>query len=176
MSANFAGLIGVEVVDDQTVRLITEEPSPLLLAKLADLYIVPEGSVDADPQALASAPVGTGPYTLQQSDRNAQVVLTARDDYFRGAPRISEVVFQTMPDAAARLAGLNSGSVDIIANVPADSVTEVEGEGMATVQTAPSARVASIWLNTPPARAAAGPRGAGCPQPRSRCPRPSSTR
>jgi peptide/nickel transport system substrate-binding protein len=144
LAYQFGTLENVEVVDDRTIEIRTKAPDPLLLDRMTLLYIVPKG---ADPKALASRPVGTGPYSLVKWDRNSQVVMRANPDYFLGRPPIGTVTFKTMPDAAARLAALESGEVDLITNVPADNVEEVKSSGQARVESVPSARIASIWLN-----------------------------
>lgn len=147
-SSSFVGLEGAEVVDDNTVRFNMSAPTPLFMAELELLYIIPDGSVDEKKDALASTPIGSGPYTLEKWDRNIQVVLKARDDYFEGKPAIDTVVFQTIADASARLAGLKAGDIDIITNLTPDSIDEVNASDNAAVEKTPSARVASIWLNT----------------------------
>lgn len=144
----FEPLTGAEVVDEHTVEITTAEPDPLLLDRLTSLFMVPEGAVDDDPDALAAEPNGTGAYRMVQWDRNSQVVMEARDDYFLGAPEINSVIFKTIADGASRLAGLQSGDIDVITNVPADNVAEVDAADGVATKTVPSTRVASIWLNT----------------------------
>ncbi len=144
LAYQFGTLKDVKVVDDHTVDFRTKGPDPLLLDRLTQLYIVPDG---ADPKSLASTPVGTGPYKLAKWDRNSQVVMEAKPDYFGGTAAIGKVTFKTMPDAAARLAALESGEVDLITNVPADNVEEVKASGQSRVESVPSARIASIWFN-----------------------------
>jgi peptide/nickel transport system substrate-binding protein len=110
--------------------------------------MIPNHSVDNDPTALAAKPVGTGPYTLVSWDRNNQIVMKAKANYFRGKPKVANVIFKDMPDDASRLAALQSGDVDVISNLPPDNVPEVRSGGRANVRAVPSARVTSIWLDT----------------------------
>lgn len=137
-----------EVVDQHTVRIITDAPDPVLLSRMAQLMMIAPGSVDDDQEALASQPNGTGPYTFERWDRNNQVVAIAREDYHDGEPAIQEVVFRTLPEASTRLAGIRTGDIDVITNVPPDNIPEVEQGGNAEVRSVPSARVAAIWMNT----------------------------
>lgn len=138
----------VTVVDPATVTITTKAVDALLLGRLANLFVIKGGSVDAAPDALASAPVGTGPYSLVKWDRNSQVVLKAREDYHRGVPSIAEVVIKTVAEASSRLAALKAGSADLITNVPADNVAEIESSDTAVIKEVPSARIASVWLDT----------------------------
>jgi len=144
----FQTLDGAEVVDAQTVRIITTAPDPVILARLTQLGMIPTGAVDGNPDALASEPNGTGPYTLVKWDRNNQVVLQAKPDYFLGKPNIDQVIFRTISEASTRLAELAAGNVDIILNVPPDNVDEVSSQGKASVKAVEGARVAAIWFNT----------------------------
>ncbi len=144
----YTSINGVHVINPTTVDIGTKAPDPLLLPRLSALLMIPTGSVDKDPNALAAKPVGTGPYTLVTWDRNNQVVMKAKNNYFRGKPKIANVIFKDMPDDASRLAALESGDVDVISNLPPDNVQEVKRTGKANVVSVPSARVTSVWLNT----------------------------
>jgi peptide/nickel transport system substrate-binding protein len=148
LAFEFESLDRVEAVDETTVRFVTKQPDSLILGTIAEAMMIPQGSVDESADALASEPVGTGAYTLVRWSRNNEVVMTANADYFLGAPAIEEVVFRTMPEASSRLAAIQTGDVDVITNVPPDNIPEVESAGNARVVTVPSARVASVWLDT----------------------------
>lgn len=148
LSYQYGSVKNAKEVDEHTVDIVTTTTDPLLLDRIAGMMIVPEGAVDDDPKALASKPVGTGPYTLTKWDRNNEVVMKAKKNYFLGKPRIKDVVFKTMTEASSRLSALEAGQVDLISAVPADNVPEVEASGQAKVQTVNSARIASVWLNT----------------------------
>jgi len=148
LSFQFTSLSGAHVISPTTVDIGTKTPDPLLLARLSSLLMIPTGSVDTDANALAAKPDGTGPYSLVTWDRNNQVVMKAQPNYFRGKPKITNLIFKDMPDDASRLAALESGDVDVISNLPPDNVQEVKSAGQATVRSVPSARVTSIWLNT----------------------------
>lgn len=148
LAFEFESVDRADVVDPQTVRIITKQPDALILGTIAEAMMIPKGAVDQDKDALASKPNGTGAYEFVRWDRNNQVVMRAKKDYFLGAPEIDDVVFRTMPEASSRLAALQTGDVDVITNVPPDNIPEVESGGNAKVASVPSARVASVWLNT----------------------------
>jgi len=148
LAYQFGTIESTEVVDAETVRIKTKVPDPLILSRMALLYMIPTGSVDADPEALMSEPNGTGPYNLVEWDRNNQVVLQAKEDYFRGAPTVDELVFRTIPEASTRLAEIQVGNVDIITNVPPENAAEVGSQGQADVKEVPSSRIAAVWLDT----------------------------
>jgi peptide/nickel transport system substrate-binding protein len=138
----------VKVVSPDTVDIVTDGPDPLLLSRLGALLMVPNHAVDSNPNALAAKPVGTGPYAFVRWDRNNQVVMKAKPNYFLGPAKITNVVFKTMTEASSRLSALQAGTVDLIEALPADNIEDVKSSGNATVETVPSARIASVWLNT----------------------------
>lgn len=144
----YTSINGVHVINSTTVDIGTKAPDPLLLARLSALLMIPTGSVTQDPTALASKPDGTGPYSLVTWDRNNQVVMKAKPNYFLGKPKITNVIFKDMPDDASRLAALQSGAVDVISNLPPDNAPQVRSGGVANVESVPSARITSVWLNT----------------------------
>jgi peptide/nickel transport system substrate-binding protein len=147
-AVQFKPLDSAVVVDAQTVRIITKAPDPLILSRMTQLMMIPKGAVDADSQALMSVPNGTGPYTLVKWDRNNQVVLQAKPDYFMGKAKIDQVIFRTISEASTRLAELQAGNVDVITNVPPDNAADVTSQNKATVKPVEGARVAAVWFNT----------------------------
>jgi peptide/nickel transport system substrate-binding protein len=148
LAFQFESVAGAEAVDPTTVRITTKYPDPLILGRMAALMMIPTGAVDGGRDALASKPDGTGPYEFVRWDRNNEVVMKAKPRYFLGAAKVKDVVFRTMPEASSRLAAIQTGDVDVITNVPPDNIADVESTGNAEVASVPSARVASIWLNT----------------------------
>lgn len=144
----YTSINGVHVINNYTVDIGTKAPDPLLLPRLTALLMIPTGSVTQDPTALSAKPDGTGPYTLVTWGRNNQVVMKAKPNYFLGKPKITNVIFKDMPDDASRLAALQSGAVDVISNLPPDNAPQVQSAGVAKVESVPSARITSVWLNT----------------------------
>jgi peptide/nickel transport system substrate-binding protein len=139
----------VKVIDDYTVQIITKHPDPLLLAYVAKKFIVPIKYTKQDNfESLATKPIGTGPYVLKSWMKGGELVLTAKKDYRKGAPKIDEVVFRPIPDDATRIAELKVGNVDIIANLKPDNVKEIEAVKQLEVKYAPSNRVVMLWINT----------------------------
>lgn len=138
----------VKVIDDYTVQIITKAPNPLLLSLAAQKYMVPVEYTKKDNfESLATKPIGTGPYVLKSWMKGGELILQARKDYWKGAPKIDEVVFRPIPEDATRIAELKVGNVDIIANLKPDNIKEVEAEKHLQVKYAPSARTAMIFIN-----------------------------
>ena len=103
----------VEAVDAATVRFTLSTPyAPLL--KYADMGIVPKAAVERAGPEFAQRPVGTGPYRFAAWQRNSRITLEANPDYWKGRPRLGQVVFHIIPDNTTRAAALEAGDVDLI--------------------------------------------------------------
>lgn len=106
-----------EKVDDYTVTVTADPPlSPLLfLPKVVDYaggFIVSQQAVEAmGADAIATAPVGTGPFMFQDYTAQNAIELVAFDDYFRGAPQLAGVSLRFMPDVTSRELALQSGEI-----------------------------------------------------------------
>ncbi|GAB2490153.1 ABC transporter substrate-binding protein [Comamonas humi] len=107
----FANL-STQAVDEHTVVLLNKEIDPDLLFELgqATAIIVEPKSAEKN----ATAPVGTGPYKLGNWSRGSAVTLAAWPDYRQvGSIRIQRATFRFIPDAAAQVAALLAGDVDL---------------------------------------------------------------
>jgi peptide/nickel transport system substrate-binding protein len=121
-SGFFGTLASAEAVDDQTVRITTTEPDGVLPARMYWLKIVAPGTESSDD--LSDAPNGTGPYTFVGRETGVSIELAANADYWDGAPSIASVRYEFVSEAGTRLAGLKSGSYDLITNLAPNTVEE----------------------------------------------------
>lgn len=118
----FATLTGATKVDDLTVQITTDGPDGVLPARMYWLKIVAPSAKDvAD---LSEAPNGTGPYKFVGRETGVNVKLTANEDYWGGAPSITDVTFEFVSEGGTRLAGLKSGKYDLITNLPPQDVDQ----------------------------------------------------
>lgn len=139
---------GASVVDELTVDISMKNPDTLFLSLLANFYIVPKKyTEDNGFEALDKKPIGTGPYTLKEWVHEDKVVLTVRSDYWQEKAKIGEVVFRPLPEAATRIAELQTGGIDVMVNLPPHNIKDLEAHSHAEARTAPSARVVYGFFN-----------------------------
>ncbi|MBI3637013.1 MAG: hypothetical protein HY216_12515 [Candidatus Rokubacteria bacterium] len=139
----------VQIVNDYTVRLITERPYPGVLdhASLTDALILPAKALrELGPQKLAERPIGTGPFKFVEWKRDEKLVLERNPDYWAGPADVSRVTFRFIPEFSARLAALLSGEIDIMKDVPPHAVEAVEKGGRAKVRATVSSRINYLAL------------------------------
>src|SRR6266540_4058870 len=82
----------VQIVNDYTVRFITEKPWPGLIDRIAStdfLPMPPKALKEQGVQALAAKPSGTGPFKFVQWVRDEKLVLEKNPDYWQGAPDLT---------------------------------------------------------------------------------------
>jgi peptide/nickel transport system substrate-binding protein len=141
----------VQIVNDFTVRLVTDKPYPSVLdhASLTDLLILPPKALkDLGAQKLAERPIGTGPFKFVEWKRDERLVVERNPDYWQGPADASRVTFRFIPEFSARMAALLSGEIDIMKDVPPHAVEAVERSGRAKVRATVSSRINYVALVT----------------------------
>ena len=155
----------VEVGGPRTVRLKTDGPYPLLPIDLASVFILPSTlgrDVPSSDFNSGKAVVGTGPFRLESYQPGTQVVMSRNADYWGNAPAWDRVDYRVVTNAAARVAALLSGDVDVIDNVPTTDAAQLRGDGRVTVAECPSLRLIFLGLDVfrdGPTPDVAGPNG-----------------
>ena len=144
-ASQFAVIDDVNVEDERSASIVCSAPAPWLPVQIATwMMVVPPGYTDD--QAL-TAPIGTGPYTLDSYQQGKDVDLKRFADYaladIKGEALAERVSFRIVPDAATRVADIATGTAQIVDNVPEDFRAEAEGQG-ATVVDDPL--VGSRWI------------------------------
>jgi peptide/nickel transport system substrate-binding protein len=135
-NCDYGGKIkSIEATDQYTVVFTMCKPDPAFLAKAAfvPFAIYPEEwlKANANPdnkETLLSAPVGTGPFSLESWNRGDSIVLKRFDDYYGTKPVYETLIFRWATEGAARLLELQSGTVDYITNPSPDDLAKIEAD------------------------------------------------
>jgi ABC-type transport system substrate-binding protein len=102
-SAYWKPVKDVQIVNDYTVRLITEKPWPSLIdhASLTNSLMMPARALkEQGAQALAQKPIGTGPFRFVEWKRDDRLVLERNPDYW-----LDELIKQVLKGQATRMCG-----------------------------------------------------------------------
>ncbi|QKD00759.1 ABC transporter substrate-binding protein [Mesorhizobium loti] len=116
------GLVaGWRKLDDYTVVMTLKAPHAPMLADLAMDFASVVSKEYADKLAvkkrlldLAVKPVGTGPFQLVDYQQDAVIRYKANPDYWRGRPKIDDLIFAITTDANVRMAKLRAGECDLM--------------------------------------------------------------
>ncbi|MDQ4132239.1 MAG: ABC transporter substrate-binding protein [Actinomycetota bacterium] len=91
-------------------------------------------------------PVGTGPFRFGSWQRNDRLTVVRNERYWGDRPRLDQVVFQPIPDPAARRSALESGEIDGYFAVAAADLEPLRRSRFHILE-APAANVGCLLLN-----------------------------
>lgn len=119
---DFKALIkSVEPVDDHTVRIELNHPDAPFLADLAMGFtsiLSREYAAQLEKtnqfREMDTKPIGTGPFIFKRYAKDQMVRYEANPNYFRGKPKIDQLIFSIAPDASVRLQRLKAGECDVM--------------------------------------------------------------
>ncbi|HEY4011200.1 MAG TPA: ABC transporter substrate-binding protein [Acidobacteriaceae bacterium] len=146
-STNLGNLASVQATGPLTVTVKTKEPNASLLFNLSDgLFGVVENGAGRDE---GLHPVGTGPFRFVSQMQDRDVLLERNLNYWAGAPKITRVRFEVVPDTITAALEMRKGSADIESNVlTPDMVQALRREKSVVVQSGPGAIVMYANFNT----------------------------
>ena len=124
LSFFFSAVDSVTVVSERSVRFALKEPYAPFLSNLAyptGLIVSPD-AVKRHGKDFGRHPSGTGAYNFAEWESNAKVVVTRNDGYWDGAPSLEAIVFRPITDGNTRVAEMLAGGIDMMVEVPPDSV------------------------------------------------------
>ncbi len=125
LRAAFQLVEAVETPTPKTCRVVLREPSASFPYVVASPYapIICSKAAMADPTNI----VGAGPYSIVSIERGTRVELKRFTQYYKpGFPKSEKLSLIAYPDDSARVAALLAGDVDIIEQVPWQSMTDLQ--------------------------------------------------
>ena len=129
LSFFFSAIKETVAVDAHTIQFKLDAPYAPLLSNLAypTGLIVSPTAVETHGKDVGRNPSGTGPYQFKEWVSNQHVIVERNADYWDGAPTMETVVFRPITDANTRVAEMLSGGVDLMVEVPPDSLQQFTG-------------------------------------------------
>ncbi|RKJ39310.1 ABC transporter substrate-binding protein [Acutalibacter sp. 1XD8-33] len=118
--------------DGATVEITLSQPTSIFLNTLASVGIVPEHAYGEE---YGRSPIGSGPYKFVEWKPQEQILFTANEDYYGGAPAIKNVAVVFMSEDAA-LAAVQAGEVDVAYSSATLGSTQVEGYRVEAISSA----------------------------------------
>ncbi len=91
-------------------------------------HIMPKSLIDSTPDTPTQSPIGTGPYKFDSWDAGSQITLQKHDEYWQeGKPYFQTAVFPIITDPTTRSAGLSTGGLQMVRDIPPDQLAVVQG-------------------------------------------------
>ncbi len=159
----FAAFKEAKAVDDYTVDLITDKPSPLVLHNATYIFPMdskfysgkdengkPKDALVKHGDAYASTHAsGTGPYTVSSREQGVKVEFNRNDGYWdkKSPGNVDKITLTPIKEDPTRVAALLSGDVDFIAPVPPTDHERISASDKADLITMPGTRIIMFQLN-----------------------------
>ncbi|OWF70822.1 nickel ABC transporter, nickel/metallophore periplasmic binding protein [Yersinia frederiksenii] len=114
----------VNVTGEYELQLILKEPYYPTLVELGLTrpfrFISPKDFINGQTREGVSAYSGTGPWVLEQHNKNQYAIFAANDHYWGQRPKIDRVQWQVIPDRQSMLMALQKGDVQLIFGADGD--------------------------------------------------------
>jgi peptide/nickel transport system substrate-binding protein len=136
----------IEAVDPQTVRFTLSSPYTDLAAVTAQYQaqILSESAMDT----LTTKPIGTGPFRFVEYRPGDRLVVEKNPDYFLpGTPKVDRVVMNIIPEYTTSVAGLESGTIDLIYDLPPEQIDQLKDSRVSRVEEVACGSWEGIILN-----------------------------
>lgn len=166
-SVDFKGLfepfVGVKIVDDYTIDIVTKKPYALLLNMAT--YIFPmdqefytgtddtgqpkDAIVKVGPSFALKNESGTGAFMVVEREQGVKTVFERFADYWdKDSPgNVNTIILTPIKEDATRVAALLSGDVDFISPVPPQDFPRIKKDGKVNLFNYPGGRIITIQLN-----------------------------
>ncbi|MEO8250190.1 MAG: ABC transporter substrate-binding protein [Burkholderiales bacterium] len=115
-ASSFGVIDAVEAIDTHTVKVTLKDRVPTFIGLLADPqggYILSKKAHDELGTDVKAALIGTGPFQFVDYTPKSQVTLEANEQYFRGKPRLEQIVYRYIPSDNSRELAFASGQIDL---------------------------------------------------------------
>jgi peptide/nickel transport system substrate-binding protein len=124
------------------IRFVFESPYPDFTRNVTLLKMQSPRAIAAGPRAIDKSPIGSGAFKFVSASAT-EIRFERFEGYWnRPRPYFRELVYKLIPDAAARLAALRSGQVNLATNLAPEDVVQLEGDSRTKVVSKPS------WMMT----------------------------
>ncbi|WP_157015554.1 ABC transporter substrate-binding protein [Mesorhizobium xinjiangense] len=145
----FSSVEEVTAVDSLTVEFRLAEPYAPFLSNLAypTGLIVSPAAIEEHGQDFGRHPSGTGAYKFEEWQSNSRVVVSRNEDYWDGVPPLQAVIYRPITDANTRIAEMLSGGLDVMVEVPPDSLQQFRDDGAFSVYEQAGPHVWFLILN-----------------------------
>ncbi len=116
-SNDFSSVADAEALDKYTLKITLKRPVAGFLGYVANINggnMVCKKAAEEMGEGFAKKPIGTGPFMFAEYQPQQFVRLVANKQYFRGAPKLEEIMYRYIPSDSSRDLAFQSGELDMI--------------------------------------------------------------
>lgn len=111
-------------------------------------YVMPKAYYEkVGAEGFEAKPIGTGPYMVDHFERDAFLRLKANPSYWGGKPAFDTVTIKFVPDAASRVAQVESGNAHVTLEVPYEEFNRLKAGKLGGLAH-PITDIGMIFLNS----------------------------
>lgn len=112
-----------------------------------DTVMANEVNGDMGNEWLKSNSAGTGAFVLRSFKANEGYLIEAREDHWRGAPKLKRVLMQHVPEGATQRLMLEKGDIDVAREMTPTDIAGLEGNADVKVQNDVGGQIYYLALN-----------------------------
>lgn len=135
--------VGVKAIDDKTLEVTLESPTPyfLQLTAFPTYFPVRKDIVEADPEGWAlnvETYISNGPFKLEEWTHNDVLRLVKNENYYDAENvKLDEIEYVMIVEGSTAFSAFQSGELDYTENVPSDQISELQAAGDSNFQIFP---------------------------------------
>ncbi|PWI35376.1 ABC transporter substrate-binding protein [Vibrio albus] len=153
---DFQGLVeSVEAIDNSHVKFTLRRPDNTFLPNISTTFAVIHSEeyaqqlvIDDNKDKLDIYPVGTGPFYLAEYQVGDLIRLKRNDHYWRGRPKMEQIVFDISAWGTGPLAKLLRGECDVLNSPLSSQIPTIKKQDQLKLDAHPAMNVAFIAINT----------------------------
>jgi ABC-type transport system substrate-binding protein len=146
----FRAIDRVEVVSKWVVRIHLKYIDLGYLNRLANWghLVPPKYYASINQSKAAIKPIGSGPYKLVRWRKGIGMTFKANPNYWHPKyPKVKTIRVLPLPEKGTRVAALLKGEVDIIRNIPAQFIKQIEDNPKSGIQSTRNVRIFHLGFN-----------------------------
>ena len=145
-----ADIASIEAADAKTVVITLNTAYTPFFAELANFSngILPKDFGGKTEEEFFKAPVGTGPFVLDQWDPAGDISFVRNEYYWGGVPSIEKLVYKLVDDDNQAVNQLKVGDVDAVEDLSYANAGEIDGNAETSVIVGGSWEVEELFFNT----------------------------
>lgn len=138
---------GANVIDDTHVEVTTNAPYATLLSDMP-VPIPTDYYNEVGEEGFRERPMQAGAWKFVSQELNSNVTYERFDEFFDKSrlPNFRKLVYEIVPDESSRLAGMQTGALDMAYGLTAASAEQLEGNNGVTITEVPDTALAYIFL------------------------------
>lgn len=146
----------VEAEGDSTLKMYLKTPYYPVLQELTLIrpvrFLSPAAFPDSGTTAEGiKAPIGTGPWTLADYQKDSQAIFKRNETYWGEKPAISQVTVKIIPDGETRVLAFENGELDLIygnGEISLDSFQQLRDSGQYIAEVSQPLNTRAIAINS----------------------------